>query len=259
MSPLSLAPRALADIRAPSPRPGIWKIAALVVALIFIASTLVATAIVTGLLTGANDIAQLPAPAGPTTYQITTVVEQSPRKVYPYSILPGGAETLDEAKHVLADAKVKAGCPGIDIDNLRQVKLRKNLTGHVSYRVGNRIYWTANVVTLRPGEIVFTDGIRLIRGRGLNCYSPLPMQPTLADEPTEQVLDTPTELPVISYSFAKVPAQMPNLPPTPDELTPSFPFLPAANLPPDTPLIPPIRGRAPAPPGIVVTQAPRSR
>ena len=77
------------------------------------------------------------------------------------------------------------------------------------------------------------------------------MLPIRPDEPTEKILDTPVEMPVIAYSFAKLPVETPELPPSLKELTPTVPILPAA--PPSTagstgggiwfpliPIIPPI-------------------
>ena len=258
MSTLNLAPRALAQIHAPSPHAGIWKLAMLIVILVALASILSAIAIVTGLLAQPLP-SKRPQVTGFVTYQIATITEQSTRKVYPYSIVPGGAETLDEARRAFAEPRFQSLCSEVDLAKLRLVKLRKNLVGYISYRVGDQIYWTSHVVTLHAGETAFTDGVYLMRGRGLNCYSPLPMLPTRTDEPAEQVLDTPNELPEISYSFAKVPVQAPHLPPRPGELAPSFPFFNAAAPAPASPLIPPIRGRWPAPPAVGVTPEPRSR
>ena len=112
---------------------------------------------------------------------------------------------------------MKAIYPDIDFAHLRQVKLKKDLSGYVSYRWGETIYWTSMEVTLRVGEIVFTDGVRLVRGRCLNDYSPIPMLPIRPDEPSEQVLDTPVEIPLIAYSFRA---------PSPEALTPAVPISP---------------------------------
>jgi|SRR5579862_4285842 len=259
MGPLNLAPRAFTEIHAPSPRPGVWKLAALIVVLLAIGSMAFAVAIVTGLLDQSPLSSGLPRGAAPAMYQITTIVEQGTRKVYPYSIVPGGAETLEEAKRALADPRVRAGCPGIDIAQLRQVKLKKNFVGYISYRLDQQIYWTSHVVTVRFGETAFTDGIHLIRARGLNCFSPLPMLPTRADEPSEEALDTPTEVPVIAYSFARFPITAPHLPPRIEDLTPGFPFFPAAVETAQPALIPPIRSHLPPAPAAQLIREPQSR
>jgi hypothetical protein len=174
----------------------IWSTAGLLVGLVAIVSSLLAAAVVTGFF---QPPARLPQAVRPAPY-VTMTVEPGRRKVYPYSIVPGGAESLDEAKQAMADPGTRAGCQGIDLAKLRQVKLRKNLSGYISYREGNQIYWTSKMVTLGAGETVFTDGVYLLRGRGLNCYASHPMLPTRPDEPSEQALDKPMELPVVVFT-----------------------------------------------------------
>jgi hypothetical protein len=174
----------------------------------------------------------------PQSYVTTMVVEQVKRKVYPYSIVPGGAENLFAAKRAMTDPAIKAhyASVGVDLSQLKEVKLTANLSGYVSYRWGDKIYWTAKKITLRAGEKVFTDGTHVVRARCLNCYSMLPMQPTRPHEPTELALDAPVEMPVTVYTFPLVPLVAPALPVPPGELTPSVPVLPAGG---------PITGKVP--------------
>jgi len=174
--------------------------------------------------------ARPPSTRTPVAFVTTMVEEQVKRKVYPYSVVPGGAENLHQAKWAMTDPAVKANYTNIDFAKLKEVKLTTNLSGYVSYRWGEKIYWTAKTVTLRAGERVFTDGTHIVRGRCLNCYSALPMQPTRAKEPTQQVLDTPVEMPVTVYSFPKLPVFTAELPPLMEELTPSVPVLPPASV-----------------------------
>ena len=198
------------------------------------------------------------------------VMEQVTRKVYPYSIVPGGAENVDEARRAMSDPTLKAQYANIDLTRLKQVRLTKNISGYVSYRWGEKIFWTSKTVTLRAGELVFTDGVHIVRGRCLNCYSEHAMLPVRAKEPTEKVMDTPTEFPVITYEFPKLPVTEPQLPPPPEELTPTVPvFQPT---PPSTPgkpgggfwfpiipIIPPIHrhpGHPPVPPPPIIGPPP---
>ncbi len=161
-----------------------------------------------------------------------TLVEET-RKVYPYSIVPGGATNLDEAKLAMTRADVRANYANVDFAKLHEEKLETNVAGYVSYRYGEKIYWTAKKLTLHKGETVFTDGVHIVRGRCLNCYSAVPMLPIRPKEPTEKVLDTPVDVPVFAYKFPLLPVETPTLPPPPEELTPVVPILPAA--PPLTP------------------------
>lgn len=176
---------------------------------------------------------RLPASKTPVMYQTTMVIEQSTRKVYPYSMVPGGALDLDEAKRAMNDPSVKANYADFDFARLRQVKLRRDLSGYLSYRWDEKVYWTSKMLTLRADETVFTDGVHLVRGRCLNTFSAYPMLPTRPNEPSEKILDTPVEMPVIAYSFPQRAAETPELPTPPEELTPTVPVLPPA--PPLTP------------------------
>src|SRR5665213_876647 len=165
--------------------------------------------------------------ATPVSYVTTMVVEQVKRKVYPYSIVSGGAEDLAEAKRSMSDPAIQRNYANVDLTQLKQVKLTENLSGYVSYRWGEKIYWTARKITLHAGETVFTDGKNIVRGRCLNCYSALPMQPVRPHEPTEAAFDSPLEMPATVYSFPQLPLYAPVLPAPPGELTPTVPILPA--------------------------------
>lgn len=205
-------------------------------------------------------------------YRTVMVVKQVKRKVYPYSIVPGGAENVHEAKIDMTDPAVRAhyASLGFNLAQLREEKLTTNLVGYVSYRMGDNIYWTAKKLTLHAGETVFTDGTHIARGRCLNCYSALPMSPVRPHEPTEKMMDLPREMPVTAYEFPKVPFYAPELPIPPGELTPVAP--PFTGLPgagagktggfwfPIVPFIPPIHRHPKSPTGpitpVVTTQPP---
>jgi hypothetical protein len=158
-------------------------------------------------------------------YQRAFVLEEETRKVYPYSIVPGGASSVEEAKLAMNQPGVRANYAAVNMAQLREVKLTANLAGYVSYRYGEKIYWTAKKLTLRAGETVFTDGVHIVRGRCLNCYSATPMLPIRPHEPTEKVLDTPVDVPLFAYKFPMLPVETPTLPPPPEELTPTVPTL----------------------------------
>ena len=189
----------------PQLRPAVWKWAGLFVILLSVGSTLIAAVVLARESLPWRDQLSFESRPQPIKYEVAMTVEPVSRKVYPFSLVPGGAQNLDEAKQAMRAPGVKANYAGFAFDKLRQVKLRKPLVGYISYRWGEKIYWTSNILTLRPGETVFTDGVYLVRGRDLNCYSPVPRQPTQDNEPAEEVLDTPVEMPAISYSFPKRP------------------------------------------------------
>jgi hypothetical protein len=188
-------------------------------------------------------------------YRRSVVLVEETRKVYPYSIVPGGAPNVDEAKLAMRRPDVRANYTNVDFENLHEVKLATDLSGYVSYRFGDKIYWTAKKLTLRAGETVFTDGVHIVRGRCLNCYSAVPMSPIRPNEPSEKVLNAPVDVPVFAYKFPLLPVEAPMLPPPPEELTPTVPIL-AAVTPikpggfwfPIIPIIPPIHHHPGSPP-----------
>jgi hypothetical protein len=239
--------RARQNAVAPNPRPGMWMFAVLFIILLAVASSLIAAAVMFSQTLPRSNAESFPPPVA---YELTMVVAPETRKVFPYSIVPGGAQNLDEAKRAMNDPAVKANYAGIDFRKLRQVRLARNLSGYVSYRRGEKIYWTSEMLTLRAGETVFTDGVYLVRGRCLNGYSPGAMLPIRPDEPTEQVLDTPVEMPVIAYSIPRLTVAAPELPPSPGSLTPAVPVLPPSKPGagiwfPLVPIIPPLHRGSP--------------
>ncbi len=214
------------DSRTPELRLELRKFAGVLVALLSVAMGLLSPAVVSRPSLPwrhpSKFAALLPATA-PVSYQTSMVVQQVKRKVYPYSLVPGGAENVHEAKWAMADPAVKNNYAQFDVAQLKQVKLTTNISGYVSYRWGDKIYWTARRITLRAGETVFTDGVHIVRGRCLNCYSALPMLPIRPHEPSEIAFDTPAELPVTVYSFPKLPVLAPELPGTPRRTHPFRP------------------------------------
>ena len=126
-------------------------------------------------------------------------VDLSKRKVFPFSVVPGGTVTRDEVKSKVAtDPVVREHYKGIQIDKLKPFRLTKPAQGYVSYRIGNRIFWTAQRLYLKPGEILLSDGLNLIRGRCGNRISLVGSGPVqTVGEPSEAVLDLPSwDIPV---------------------------------------------------------------
>lgn len=118
------------------------------------------------------------------------------RPVYPYSVVPGGVYSGKEAKEAAKkDPVVKKHYTeqGVDVDSLEATKLKSAKKGYVSYRVGDRIYWTKKKVDLAPGELVLTDGNEKIRGRCGNMISDKPKSPVSPIEPPEKDMNTPAE------------------------------------------------------------------
>jgi hypothetical protein len=118
------------------------------------------------------------------------------RPVYPYSIVAGGAASVDELKKAIDSDPVVAGhYENFDLSKTRVEKLTKPKVVYVSYRMGNDIYWTRKPLVIRAGEKVLTDGENIARTRCANQLSSIP-GPTSEFEPPAVTLDTPVLRPL---------------------------------------------------------------
>jgi hypothetical protein len=112
------------------------------------------------------------------------------RRIYPYSIVPGGvASREDIARRVATDKVVASHYASFDVRKAHAVTVSKPRAVHVSYRKGDKVYWTANKVMLAQGETLLSDGTHDIRGRCGNRISDTAMLPVAMDEPTAAELD----------------------------------------------------------------------
>lgn len=106
------------------------------------------------------------------------------RPVYPYSVVPGGVRDARELKWAAEhDPVVAAHYAGFDYDHARIVRLTLARTVYLSYRIGNKVYWTAHRVSLKKGETVLTDGKITARTRCANRVEEMPQQATSRLEP----------------------------------------------------------------------------
>jgi hypothetical protein len=124
--------------------------------------------------------------------QILSQPPASNRPVYPYSVVPGGVEDAKELKWVAEhDPIVAAHYAGFDYDHARVVRLTLARTAYLSYRIGNRVYWTSHRVTLHKGEKLITDGRITARTRCANRVEEAPQQMAAPVEPPAQKFDEP--------------------------------------------------------------------
>lgn len=107
-----------------------------------------------------------------------------PREVYPYSVIPGGVYTSTELVDAVADdpavaehyADVEPTAMHVEVvDAVREA--------YMSYRLGDRIFWTKRKLPLRNGERILTAGDVAVRARCGNRLSDVPMTPTSDAEP----------------------------------------------------------------------------
>jgi hypothetical protein len=113
------------------------------------------------------------------------------RPIYRYSVVPGGVRSPEELIEAMArDSTVAEHYASIDKAKLAIGRLNEPLQAHVSYRIGDRVYWTKKKLTIQAGEQVLTDGKTIVRSRCGNNISVAPLLPTLDNEPKPDVFDS---------------------------------------------------------------------
>lgn len=116
------------------------------------------------------------------------------RPVYPYSVVSGGVKDAGELKRAADhDPVVRAHYAGFDYDHARVVRLVLARTAYISYRIGNKVYWTRHRVSLKKGETVITDGKITARTRCANRVEEVPQQASSSSEPPVAKFDEPVQ------------------------------------------------------------------
>jgi hypothetical protein len=135
------------------------------------------------------------AAAAPAPALLPVAAEAAPaavRRVYPYSIVPGGVtDRIELARAVMSDEVVAAHYAGFALDKASLRTVTRARAVYVSYRKGDQVYWTARKVMLAEGEGVLSDGRNEIRARCGNRISDTPQLPVEANGLDERELDIP--------------------------------------------------------------------
>jgi hypothetical protein len=114
------------------------------------------------------------------------------RLVYPYSVVPGGVKTLADLKLAIADDPVVARqFQGFNFHNARLVQVSQPESMFVSYRIGQKVYWTRKKIALHPGETLVTDGRITARTRCGNRIAKTPLDTGSPLEPPEEAFNQP--------------------------------------------------------------------
>ncbi len=114
------------------------------------------------------------------------------RRVYPYSVIPGGVRDSAELLQALSRDPVVAGhYADFDAGASHLVRVQDAREVHVSYRIDDKVYWTAKKIVLKRGEALISDGQSQARARCGNRVSVEPQEPTSAEEPPADVFDIP--------------------------------------------------------------------
>lgn len=117
------------------------------------------------------------------------------RRVYPYSIVPGGlADRRELTRAVVMDKVVAKHYAAFDASKATVETVGKPRAVYVSYRKGDQVYWTARKLQLAAGETVLTDGRSEIRTRCGNRISDVPQLPVEAKGPSEEELDSSVDV-----------------------------------------------------------------
>lgn len=114
------------------------------------------------------------------------------RVVYPYSVIPGGVHSREElASSMAGDSVVAAHFADFKVSQARMIKADQTRMMHVSYRMQDQVFWTAQKVRIPEGETLITDGDETARARCGNRVSAVPVDPVSEDEPMIEVFDFP--------------------------------------------------------------------
>jgi hypothetical protein len=165
-------------------------------ALAAMSAGLAACAVAYGMLPAQTPYTPLTLEPGTAARQPVTVPVSDPlpmaRRVYRYSVIPGGAADRAELERVLrTDKVVAAHYAGFEVARARAVTVSAPRAVYVSYRKGDQIYWTSRKVMLQVGETLLTDGRNEMRARCANRISDLPQFPVETDPPRPGELDEP--------------------------------------------------------------------
>ena len=124
------------------------------------------------------------------------------RAVYPYSVIAGGAQTPQELMQAMTvDPVVAQHYADFDVTKAHRVTLDAPQLMYVSYRIGNKVFWTKHKLALRKGEAMLSDGVNMARTRCGNRVSVLPVRPNAPAEPTATDLDGPVFPDIVSSPY----------------------------------------------------------
>ncbi len=126
------------------------------------------------------------------TGEAPTSAPATGRLVYPYSVVPGGVHTLQELREAIQrDRLVASHYSDFDFKNARVIELKRARLAYLSYRIGEKIFWTKRQMALRVGEKLITDGKVMARTRCGNRVAVLPQKEVSPDEPRAEAFEDP--------------------------------------------------------------------
>ena len=163
----------------------------------------------------------------PSTFGAPQVQTRNRRTVYPYSVVPGGVTSAEELQEAADhDPVVSEHYSGFDYKRARIVEVSEPKLVYLSYRRGDKIFWTHKQASLHKGEKLLTDGHTTARTRCGNQVSVLPQANTSPQEPTMAELDRPDAMASGMYQ-----AGPPELDSRLFDLDPGLPIGPVSSVP----------------------------
>jgi hypothetical protein len=146
-------------------------------------------------LTGTNLAVHQSSLPVPGSFSAPRLERRNGRLVFPYSVVPGGVSSSAELQEIAAhDPVVAEHYAGFDYKRARVVEVTEPKLVYLSYRRGDKIFWTRKQASLHKGEKLLTDGRTTSRTRCGNQVSVLPQAKTAPNEPTMAELDRPDEM-----------------------------------------------------------------
>ena len=162
----------------------------------FVAATLLVPRDYPGVDVGSQPSAASPGAQGDAAVARVDVPAAAKRAQYRYSVIPRGVFSAEELQGAIgADPVVAEHYRSFNAARATLVHLERPRLAYVSYRLGDRVFWTRKPVHLAAGEPLLSDGTNVVRTRCGNRVSDVPGE-TSADEPDPILIDTPIEDPV---------------------------------------------------------------
>ncbi len=154
-------------------------------------------------------------------------------------MISGGVLNRAELIHAVKDDKIVAEhYSNFKAGQAEIVKTEEIQFMHVSYRMHNKIFWTAKKLKIPKGETMITDGLQCARTRCGNMVSATPQEPVSEEEPPIIVFDIPVpeKPPAPEFKFEDIPpwdihvlesyAPPTHTPPNPKKYLPPVPYYP---------------------------------
>lgn len=119
-------------------------------------------------------------------------LSKNTRLVYPYSVISGGVLNRAELVHAVSyDRVVAEHYRNFKVGQAKIVAAEETRFMHVSYRIGNKVFWTAKKMRIPKGETLISDGRESARTRCGNMVSIAPQEPVSEEEPAIEIFDVP--------------------------------------------------------------------